>query len=47
MIKNDAKTFKLIVGPGSERLRSSDYWAIFILCAFGALVLFYVVGQSI
>jgi hypothetical protein len=47
MINNNVKTFKLIVGPGSKRLRSSDYWAIFVLCTFGALVLFYVVGQSI
>ncbi len=47
MINNDVKSFKLTIGPGNKRLKSSDYWAIFVLCTFGALVLFYVVGQSI
>lgn len=44
---NQVKSFRLIVRPGDAKLRSSDYWAIVILCAVGSLTLIYMVSQKV
>jgi hypothetical protein len=45
--ENKIESFKLVIRPGDKKLRSSDYWAVFIFCAFGALVLLMAVGSSV
>lgn len=48
MFKNEeVQSFKLVIRPGDKKLRSSDYWAIAILCALGSLCLLLVVSSSI
>ncbi len=44
---NQVQSFRLVIRPGDRKLRSSDYWAIFGLCAIGSCVLFIVIGSSI
>jgi hypothetical protein len=47
MFNNNVESFRLVVKPGDRKLKSSDYWAVVILCSVGAGVLFFVVGGSI
>jgi len=47
MLSNNSESFKLVIRPGDRKLRNSDYWAVFALCAVGAFVLLFVVGNSI
>ncbi|MFA6466977.1 MAG: hypothetical protein WCV71_03890 [Patescibacteria group bacterium] len=47
MINSSVESFKLVVRPGDRKLRSSDYWAIVVLCSVGASVLLFVVGNSV
>ncbi len=44
---NKIESFKLVIRPGDKKLRSSDYWAILILCAVGAFALLMAVGSSV
>ncbi len=46
-MSQQVKSFRLIVRPGDARLRSSDYWAIVILCAVGSATLIYMVSQKV
>jgi hypothetical protein len=43
----EVQSFKLVIRPGSKKLRSSDYWAILALCVVGSLGLLWAVGSSI
>jgi len=45
--ENKIESFKLVIRPGDKKLRSSDYWAVLILCAVGAFALLMAVGSSI
>jgi len=47
MLNNNVESFKLVIKPGDKELRSSDYWAVFVLCAVGAFVLLVVVGKAV
>ena len=47
LVNNDIKSFKLIIKPGNQKLKNSDYWAILTLCSVGAFVLLFVVGNKI
>lgn len=47
MVNNNVESFKLVIRPGDRKLRSADYWAVFVLCAVGAFVLMMVVGRSV
>ncbi len=42
----NVKSFRLIVRPGDAKLRSSDYWAIVILCAVGSATLILMMSQN-
>ena len=46
-MSSQVKSFRLIVRPGDARLRSSDYWAIIILCAVGSATLIIMVSQKV
>ena len=47
LVNNKLESFKLVIKPGDQSLRSSDYWAVLGLCALGAFVLMMVVGSTI
>jgi len=44
---NNVESFKLVIRPGDQKLRSGDYWAIAVLCLVGASILLFVVGNAI
>lgn len=46
-MSTQVKPFRLIVRPGDAKLRSSDYWAIVILCAVGSATLIFMVNKGV
>jgi len=47
MFNNNVESFKLVIRPGDQKLKNSDYWAVIVLCSVGAGVLLFVVGNSV
>ncbi len=41
------KSFRMVIKPGDSKLRSSDYWAILVLCLVGSITLIVMMAQSI